>query len=212
MKEIRVGIIEDQALVLRNLSSYLKKIPNFKICLEASSIEDFLQEANESLQIDIILLDINLPGVNGIVGIESIQRFSEDIDIVMLTSHEESDYIFKALRAGAVGYISKKSSLAQIRQAIESIFNGGSYMSPTIARKVIGHFTPKPTLSQNENILTKRQHQIVETLSEGLSYKLIASHLDISVETVRDHIKKIYKKLNVNSKAEVISKKLKGEI
>ncbi len=130
----------------------------------------------------------------------------------MLSSYEDADRIFKALQAGAVGYISKKSSLIQIKEAIEIIHRGGSYMSPTIARKVIGFFAPKPKNIKGDSLLTERQHQIVEGLSEGLSYKMIASKYSISLETVRDHIKKIYKKLGVNSKAEVISKRLKGEI
>ena len=152
------------------------------------------------------------PGISGIDGIPKIHKINKDIDIVMLSAYEDSERIFKALQAGAIGYISKKSSLVHIKEAIDIINRGGSYMSPSIARKVIGFFTPKIKAANKDALLTNRQNQIVEGLADGLSYKLIANKYEISLETVRDHIKKIYKKLGVNSKAEVISKKLKGEI
>lgn len=212
MSVIRIGLIEDQPMVIDNLTAFFEQLPIFQLVVSVSSIEDFKNEGSVSLPIDILLLDIGLPGMSGIDGIPIIRKIDPTIDIVMLSSHEDSDRIFKALQAGAIGYISKKSSLLQIKEAIEIIYRGGSYMSPTIARKVIGFFAPKPKNIKEYSLLTERQQQIVEGLAEGLSYKMIAGRHSISLETVRDHIKKIYKKLGVNSKAEVISKKLKGEI
>lgn len=212
MSAIRIGLIEDQPMVIENLTAFFEQLPIFELVVSVTSIERFKEKGPSGLPIDILLLDIGLPGISGIAGIPVIKKIDASIDIVMLSSYEDADRIFKALQAGAVGYISKKSSLLQIKEAIEIIHRGGSYMSPMIARKVIGFFAPKPKKIKAGSLLTERQHQIVEGLSEGLSYKMIAGKHLISLETVRDHIKKIYKKLGVNSKAEVISKRLKGEI
>lgn len=211
MKVIRIGIIEDQPLVMENLTAFFEQLPTVELVFKANLVEDFLENAASTFPIDILLLDIGLPGgMTGIQGIPLIHKMDDKIDIIMLSSYEDSERIFKALRAGAIGYVSKKSSLVKIKEAIETIHLGGSYMSPSIARKVVAHFSPKP--AQDDSLLTTRQKEIVEGLANGLSYKMIAAELSISLETVRDHIKKIYKKLGVNSKAEVISKKLKGEI
>ncbi len=210
MSNIHVGIIEDVPLVLENLKVSLENQPDFSVTLFASSVEDFLQRCRRDIPMDIIVLDIGLPGMSGLEGIRYLRERKPDADIVMLTAYDDSDRIFKALCAGAVSYISKKTELGVIREALRVVNKGGSYMSPGIARKVITHLGPKK--SRTEAVLTPRQEQIVEGLVEGLSYKMIADKYLISVETVRDHIKKIYKKLQVNSKAEVIKKKMEGEI
>lgn len=210
MSIIHVGIIEDVPLVLENLKISLESQPDFAVSLSANSMEEFLALLKEDTPLDIIVLDIGLPGMSGLEGIRHLRERRSEADIVMLTAYDDSDRIFKALCAGAVSYISKKTELGVIREALRVVYRGGSYMSPGIARKVITHFGPKA--SSEEAILTPRQEQIVEGLVEGLSYKMIADKYIISVETVRDHIKKIYKKLQVNSKAEVIRKKLDGEI
>lgn len=212
MSVIRIGLVEDQPMVIENLTAFFEQLPIFDLVISVTSVEAFQKEGAMALPIDILLLDIGLPGKSGIEGIPIIKKIATSIDIVMLSSYEDADRIFNALQAGAVGYISKKSSLIKIKEAIEIIHRGGSYMSPTIARKVIGFFEPKPKNIKRDSILTERQQQIVGGLADGLSYKMIAGKYSISLETVRDHIKKIYKKLGVNSKAEVISKRLKGEI
>lgn len=210
MEKIHVGIIEDAALVLENLKISLESQPDFTVTLTANSVEDFLAELSSDIPMDLIVLDIGLPGMSGLEGIRYLRERKPDAEIVMLTAYDDSDRIFKALCAGAVSYISKKTELGVIREALRVVHRGGAYMSPGIARKVITHIGPKET--SKEAILTSRQEQIVEGLVEGLSYKMIADKYLISVETVRDHIKKIYKKLQVNSKAEVIRKKMDGEI
>ena len=214
MNNVKIGIVEDQPMVLENLKAFFTQMPVFELVCSATSVEEFLEMAPAKLPINILLLDIGLPGLSGIEGIPMIHEIDEQIDIVILSAFEDSERIFDALQAGAVGYISKKSSLVKIKEALEIIYRGGSYMSPSIARKVVHFFGKKRKNKKYTAVknLTNRQNEIVEGLADGLSYKLIADRLEISVETVRDHIKKIYKKLGVNSKAEVISKKLKGEI
>lgn len=205
---ITIGIVEDENSVRENLQIFLDAQPNMEVLITAASVEDFLEMKEEVKEINTLLLDIRLPGMSGLEGIRPIKQLSPDLNILILSAYDDSDRIFKALCAGAVSYISKRSELSKIKEAIEAVDKGGAYMSPSIARKVITHFTPKP----KTDLLTPRQSQIVQGLVDGLSYKLIADKYLISVETVRDHIKKIYKKLHVNSKAEVIKKKMDGEI
>ena len=210
MTDIRLGIIEDEPLVLGNLEFYFNKLPGISVAFSDNSVEGFLAKITPNIKIDLILLDIGLPGMSGLEGIRPIKEVLPNSDILILTAYDDSDKIFKALCAGAVSYLSKRADLPTIREALMTVHKGGSYMSPSIARKVINHFAPrKPAQTA---VLTPRQEQIVQGLVDGLSYKMIADKYLISLETVRDHIKKIYKKLQVNSKAEVIRKKLDGEI
>ena len=210
MKIIKLGIIEDESLVLDNLVLFFEHQSDVEVVATAGSIEEFLDNYSPELLIDIFLLDIGLPGISGLEGIRPIKNAVPKADIIMLTAFDDSDRIFKALCAGAVSYITKQTDLPTIKDALLKVHRGGAYMSPSIARKVINHFAPQKKKEKEK--LTPRQEQIVQGLVDGLSYKLIADKYMISVETVRDHIKKIYKKLHVNSKAEVIRKKLDGEI
>jgi len=174
MSIIRVGIVEDQPMVMDNLTAFFEQMPIFELAYSATSVETFLEEAQSHFPIDVLLLDIGLPGMTGIQGLPLIRAMDKNLDVVMLSAYEDSERVFNALKAGAVGYISKKSSLMQIKEAIEIIHRGGSYMSPSIARKVIGFFAPTTKKATGGEILTKRQHQIVEGLADGLSYKMIA--------------------------------------
>lgn len=208
---IKLAIIEDQPLVIDTLIQFLSSQEGIQVVHTSNSVESFLDTYKTKGPINLILLDIGLPGgMSGIEGIRFIRPELPDADIIMLTAHDDNERIFEALRAGAVAYIKKTSNLTEIREALMTVYNGGSYMSPAIARKIVTFFGPK--FVDPEHALTPRQEEIVQGLVDGLSYKLIADKLDISVETVRDHIKKIYKKLNVNSKGEVIKKKMDGEI
>ncbi len=207
MKTINLAIIEDDILIKESLESYLGDNKCINIQFIASSVEDFLNaiEVSREPKIDVLLLDIGLPGMSGLEGISHIHNLLPKVNIIMLTTYEEDDKIFKALCGGAVSYISKRTPLTKIEEAITTIYNGGSYMSPSIARKVINYFSPKQE-EKGMNTLTTRQMQIVECIVGGLSYKMIADKLMISIDTVRDHIKKIYRLLNINSKAELIKK------
>jgi DNA-binding NarL/FixJ family response regulator len=139
-----------------------------------------------------------------------------ETDIIMLTVYNDWQKIFDSLRAGASGYLVKNTPLVEIKKAIETVRNGGSVMSPEIARKVMEHFSSpigaQAEKEKPESVLTPKEKEIVIGLVDGLSYKLLADRMNISIDTIRFHIKNIYKKLHVNSKAEVISKSLRGEI
>jgi len=212
METIKLCIIEDDRVIRESLTQYFGLNPAIRINLVATSVEDFLDQVKEdySIEVNLVLLDIGLPGMSGLNGIRYIKQKYPEADIVMLTTFEEDDKIFNALCAGACSYISKRTSITKIQDALFIVHRGGSYMSPSIARKIAKHFMPKA--KTKEDLLTPRQKQIVDGLVDGLSYKLIADKLNISIDTVRDHIKRIYRALEVNSKAEVIRKSLEGEI
>ncbi|MBU2922924.1 response regulator transcription factor [Winogradskyella psychrotolerans] len=210
MSTINLGIIEDDALIQESLNDFFDT--QFEIdCVQiSSSVEDFLK-AIKSLETlpEIILLDINLLGMSGIKGIPLLLNELPKVDIIMLTTFEDNDSIYKALCAGACSYLSKKTPLKKIKEAIEVVSKGGSYMSPSIARKIVNTFAPK---QHQSNLLTPRQKDIVAGIVDGKSYKMIANDLFVSIDTVRTHIKNIYKTLEINSKAELIRKSYDNEL
>lgn len=206
---IKIAIIEDDALVRNSLAAFFSQQEEIECLLSVSSAEQFFQKITEIPQLDIVLSDIGLPGMSGIDAIQGIKKKFPDVLIVMLSVYADSDRIFKALCNGAVGYLQKDTPLEDILDCIKIIHKGGSAMSPAIARKVVEYFAPKRTYNEP---LTAKEQQVITAMVDGLSYKMIASRLGITLETVRQHIKNIYRKLHVNSKGEVIVKSLKGEI
>ncbi len=203
MKPISLAIVEDDPIVRESLRTFLASDPQFHLLYAANSIENLLEILAHDPRIipSIILLDIQLPGLSGIEGIPAIKKLRPEIDIIMLTTFEEGEKIFAALCAGACSYLSKRVSLVTIRDTILTVSRGGSYMSPSIARKVIEHFAPVP--KKEEGPLTSRQQEIVDCIISGLSYKMTADKLGISLDTVRTHIKHIYQVLEINSKGEL---------
>ena len=208
---IKVGIIEDDDFIRENIRKYLNRQENFLCDIAEESFEKFLPKLAAEGPIDIALADIGLPGISGISGIKILKRDYPGINIIMLTVYNDSTRIFNSLCAGASGYLLKNTPLEEIKKAIEELDSGGAPMSPEIARKVIEYFNPKKT-DNYKSTLTSKENEIVNLMVDGLSYKMIADKIGISIDTVRFHIKNIYRKLHVNSKGEVISKSLKGEI
>jgi DNA-binding NarL/FixJ family response regulator len=207
-----VGIVEDNKKIRDLIQRYLDMQDEVACPVAVDSVEEMLEYLEEHPAPDVILMDIQLPGMSGIKGISLIKEKYEDVDIIMLTVYHDSHKIFNALRAGASGYLLKHTSLPEIKESILKLVDGGAPMSPQIARKVINHFQENAPKKNTDSDLTPREHDIVNGLVDGLSYKMIADRYDISIDTVRAHIRNIYKKLHVNSKAEVIAKSLKGEI
>lgn len=212
---IHLGIIEDEPIMLASVEECFEASRDVVVEMAATSVEDFLAGVPENSPLNTLLLDIMLPGMNGIVGIPRLLDRWPELDIIMLTNSDDSDNIFRALQAGAFGYISKKRMNPNIiRDAVYTVHRGGSYMSPSIARQVVAYHNQQRIKRSSDPTtqLTARQLDIVQGLVDNLSYREIGERLDISIETVRDHIKNIYRKLRVNSKMEVVQKKIKGEI
>jgi DNA-binding NarL/FixJ family response regulator len=213
---ITVGIVEDDRDIRTGIQKYLSHQQEFLCEVVGESVEEFLAKSKQVEFPDVILSDIGLPGMSGIDGMKIIKEEHPETDIIMLTVYNDWQKIFDSLRAGASGYLIKNTPLTEIKKAIETVRNGGSVMSPEIARKVMEHFNSpfgaQAEKEKPESVLTPKEKEIVIGLVDGLSYKLLADRMNISIDTIRFHIKNIYKKLHVNSKAEVISKSLRGEI
>jgi DNA-binding NarL/FixJ family response regulator len=206
---IRIAIIEDDAWVRSALAGFFSQREDFTCSIEAGSVEQFFEKATSVNELDIILSDIGLPGMNGIDAIPLLKKKFGTAAIVMLSVYADSDHIFKALCAGAVGYLQKDTPLEEVHESLKVILKGGSVMSPAIARKVIEYFAPRRTYNDP---LTAKERQVITAMVDGLSYKMIGDRLGISLETVRQHIKNIYRKLQVNSKAEVIARSIRGQL
>jgi|SRR5436190_13708025 DNA-binding NarL/FixJ family response regulator len=206
---VTLALIEDDEVVRTSLAAFFSRQEGVDCSIVAVSVEDFLVKSDNAVKPDIILSDIGLPGLTGIEGIPLIKKKFPETSIIILSVYADSDRVFKALCAGAVGYLQKDTPVEEILECINIISKGGSAMSPAIARKVVDYFAPKRTYNEP---LTAKEQQVITAMVDGLSYKMIASRLGITLETVRQHIKNIYRKLHVNSKGEVIIKSLKGEI
>lgn len=208
---IKIGIVEDDDHIREAIQKYLNAQDNFICNIAEINFEDFLPKLAEDGPVDIALVDIGLPGISGINGIKILRKEYPDIDVIMLTVYNDSTRIFNSLRAGATGYLLKNTPFEELKESIEVLHKGGSPMSPEISRKVIEYFNPIKSKGYKTE-LTQKENEIINGLVDGLSYKLVADKMDISIDTVRFHIRNIYKKLHIHSKAEVISKSLKGEI
>ncbi|MAM29143.1 MAG: DNA-binding response regulator [Flavobacteriaceae bacterium] len=207
---VKLALIEDDILIQESLKDYFSTQSDIELVSISASVELFLKSYSYlEYKPDCFLLDINLLGVSGIDGIPMLLEKLPDADIIMLTTFEDNDSIFSALSAGACSYLSKKTPLAQIGETVRVVHNGGSYMSPSIARKIAKSFAPKRNKPQ---LLTPRQMDIVTGIVDGKSYKMIADDLFVSLDTVRTHIKNIYKTLNINSKAQLIKKSFNNEL
>lgn len=206
---INIAIIEDDSLVRHTLTALFEQQDNMLCILAVQSAELFLKKAPGIPCPDIVLSDIGLPGMDGIEAIQGIKKQFPAAAIIMLSVYTDNDRIFKALCAGAVGYLQKDTPLQDILDAITVIHKGGSVMSPAIARKVVEYFAPRRTYNE---ALTAKEQQVITAMVDGLSYKMIAARLGVTLETIRQHIKNIYRKLQVNSKGEVIVKSMRGEI
>ncbi len=203
---INICVVEDDLVTRESLIAYINQYPNLELVFAANSAEDGIRDLRRmGRHADVLLLDIGLPGMSGLESISTFKQINPQLDIIMFTTYEEEDKIFSALCNGACSYISKRTPLKTIMESIVTVYNGGSYMSPSIARKIVNHFKPKP-VKKPAYELSDRQIQIINCLMDGLSYKMIAAELNISIDTVRSHIKKIYRQLQVNSSMELVKK------
>jgi len=205
MGYIKIVIVEDDA-ELREFMQMAFKIVEDVVCTGTyESAEDYLKDLDK-VNADVVLMDITLLGMNGIQCVREAKPRRPELQYLMCTSHSDAERTFDALKAGATGYILKTSKPDEICTAIRDIHNGGSPMSPEIARMVVQSF---PNKNQRDDLLTEftsREQEILHALAKGYSYQQIAENLHISIETVRTYLRKIYSTLQVHSKIEALNK------
>jgi DNA-binding NarL/FixJ family response regulator len=211
LKPIEVVVYEDNKDMRDGLEELIRRTPDLKLAGAFSDCRA-VETQVKKLQPDVILMDIEMPGVTGIQAVELIRHFDTEVHILMLTVFDSNEKIFDALCAGASGYLLKKNTPSKVVEAILDVHSGGSPMTPEIAKKVLGHFSKQPLKSKEVYHLSEREKDILFCLTQGYSYKMIATQLQISIDTVRFHIKQIYLKLQVNSAPEAIAKALREHI
>lgn len=209
MQVIRVAIVEDNAGLRESLSEFFQRTPGFASAGAYASCEQFLRRLPH-IAADVVLMDIGLPGMSGIEGVRELRSRSPETDVMMLTVYEDETRIFESLCAGASGYLLKKTSPSGILKAIRELRGGGAPMSASIARKVLEMFKHSPPPGPADWQLSDREKEVLQGLVRGWSYRMIAEHCFISIDTVRSHIKKVYEKLHVHSKTEAVAKALRS--
>lgn len=213
---VRVTIFDDNKKLLDSLSVLLDGSPGFQVAGIFTDCTD-LESKVEKSQPDVILMDIEMPGINGIEGVKILRQKFPRINVMMQTAFENDENVFEAICAGASGYILKNTPPARILDCIVEVYQGGSPMSPSVARKVLGFLQqPKPedkkTESTNVYNLSVREKEVLSYLVKGMSYKMIADQCSITYETVRSHMKSIYEKLHVASMTEAVAKAIHNKI
>jgi DNA-binding NarL/FixJ family response regulator len=206
---VRILIFEDNAGLREGLCQLMMLSDEYEITgryENASQVITLLELHNP----DVILMDIEMPGISGIEAVRLVRTVNRDVQIIMLTVFDDHSHVFDALKAGANGYLLKRNVSDRLISSIGEVLAGGAPMSPSIARMVIGEMqTSKPSAAYP---LSDREKQILSSLADGNSFKMIASDLEISLETVRTHIKRIYEKLHVHSQIEAVSKAIREKL
>ncbi len=205
---ITVGIVEDEPELRDQIMGYLEDAPGLKCRGSYASAEEALRSVPGQPP-DVLLMDINLGGLSGIECTRRLKLQCPDVQILMLTVFEDTDNIYEALAAGASGYLLKRMPPAKLIESIREVHDGGSPMSAPIARKVVTSFRRLPAGNDERTSLTSREREVLELLARGCTYKYISSELDISVDTIRTHIRHIYEKLHVHSRTEAVAKYLR---
>lgn len=202
---IRTAIIEDNASFASTIDQHFKRLGSEVLCVAVyGTAEDALAELPTAAP-QVALVDINLPGMSGIDCIARLRELCPGLLCIVLTTFEEDALIFEALKAGACGYLLKRSSPDELTEAIKQAISGGAPMSPQIARQVVSFFHSSPP-RKDATTLSPREREIIDLLASGLLYKEIAEKMDLKFETVRSYVKKIYEKLHAHSRTEAVSK------
>ena len=204
---ISVAIVEDNTEVRRNISRFIDGAPGFRCACACASAEEALRVIPKSPP-DVVLMDIQLPRMSGIACTASLKAALPSVPVMMLTVYEDPDAIFNALKAGASGYLLKRTDPSKVLEAVTQLYNGGSPMTGEIARKVIESFHQAKPAAHPQDKLTSREEEILEHLAKGFVTKEIADKLAISPATVRFHLRHIYDKLHVRSRVEAVIKYL----
>ncbi len=206
---ITVSIVDDEAELRRSITTFINGAAGFKCVSAYAGADEALRGLPED-DPDVVLMDINMPGMGGIECVTRLKTTHPGMQIVMLTVYEDADRIFKALAAGASGYILKRLTPSALLEAIRDVKEGGSPMSSSIARKVVASFQSNGGGEARFGGLSAREQMVLERVAKGAPYKQIAADLDISIPTVRSYLRRIYEKLHVQTRTEAVAKFLGG--
>jgi DNA-binding NarL/FixJ family response regulator len=202
---ILISIVDDEKELRQSITTFINGAPGFR-CISAYGSADAALKSLPADKPDVVLMDINLGGMNGIECVKRLKAEVPAMQILMLTVYEDTDQIFNALAAGASGYLLKRLTPTSLLQAIQEVHLGGSPMSSSIARKVVASFQKVERTDEKHALLSPREEAVLDCLAKGLTYKQIADQLSISIDTIRTYIRRIYEKLHVQSRTEAVAK------
>ncbi len=202
---ITVSIVDDNQKLRDSITTFLGGAPGFRCVSAYGSAAAALKHLPDDKP-DVVLMDINMSGMDGIECVAQLKARMPELQIVMFTVYEDTDRIFKALAAGANGYLLKRAAPVKLLEAIRDVNAGGSAMSSSIARKVVASFQKAAPALKTEAHLSPREQGVLDCLAKGMTYKAIADQLGISIETIRTHLKRVYQKLHVQSRTEAVAK------
>ena len=202
---IRIAIIEDNKVLRQTLEQLFNNTAAFECVVSLGNLLNVVSVFHK-IKPEIVLMDIGLPDISGIEGVRTIKNVFPEIQVLMFTVFDEEEKIFEAIRAGASGYLLKKTPAGEILLAVKQLYEGGAPMSPSIARKVLRSFHAESPTTLDPYELTSREKEILFSLADGLSYQTIADKYFVSLSTVRTHICNIYQKLHVHSRHQAIAK------
>lgn len=210
--KVKICLFDDNTQIIESLTTLFSLVDDIEVVASYNNPENAIEKIAKC-EANMVIMDIDMPRMNGIEGIKQLRKARKDLPVIMFTVFEDEDKIFDAICAGANGYMLKNTEPAKLIEAVSEVMTGGSPMSPGIARKVLNKFQIiNQTTASTDYELTSREREILRLLTNGLSYKMIASECSISFETVRTHIKNIYSKLHVASMTEAVAKAINEKI
>lgn len=207
--QIKVAIVDDDEGIRTTLASLIRRHSAFRLLGEYPDAETALREIPKRPP-DVVLMDINLPGMKGVECVRQLKAELPAVQFLMLTVYEDSDSLFNSLKAGASGYLLKRTASARLLEAIEDVHAGGAPMTPQLARRVVQFFSKPVKQVSSVSALTPGETEFLEQLANGYAYKEIADRMNISIDTVRSYVRTVYEKLHVHSRTEAVVKYLRG--
>jgi DNA-binding NarL/FixJ family response regulator len=206
---IKVALVEDDEGIRSSLASLIRRAPALRLAGDYPDAETALKEIPRHPP-DVVLMDINLPGLNGVECVRQLKAQIPSLQVLMLTVYDDSDSLFNSLKAGASGYLLKRTASARLLEAITDVYGGGAPMTPHLARRVVQFFAKPETSAATVSHLTPGEKEFLDQLANGYAYKEIADRMNISIDTVRSYVRTVYEKLHVHSRTEAVVKYLRG--
>ena len=207
--QIKVAIVDDDEGIRTSLAALIRRAPALKLAGDYPDAETALKEIPRHPP-DVVLMDINLPGIKGVECVRQLKSTLPQVQFLMLTVYEDSDSLFNSLKAGASGYLLKRTASARLLEAIRDVHGGGSPMTPQLARRVVKFFSKPAEGEVSVSRLTPGEREFLDQLANGYAYKEIADRMKISIDTVRSYVRTVYEKLHVHSRTEAVVKYLRG--